>query len=152
MKRTYCDCCDTGEKGNCKFWLKRSEPQVRSFIKLDNSLGCCDAIYDLDKNIGYFIEFKNIDKFIKFDPAEVIKGVERQLKNAIDEYVPKFNKNHFFLAYDMNPLPNGIDRSAYDLSRFGRFQIIPRAREFDIVAGECQELFYILRDIYGLTI
>lgn len=84
-----------------------------------------------------------------------MSDIQSQLSNAVNHYDMKFNNNKYFLAYDKNPLPDKANRTIYNnaaLERLERFQIIPRAKEFGIVANDCETIFYLLSGSYGLNI
>ena len=132
LRKTYCECCDTGDKGICRCGLKRSCRQVPSFLKLPNHEESCDAVYDLDTITGYFIEFKNIYKFVnkgkKLDA--IMFDIHNQLSNAVNRCDKRFSNTKYFLAYDKNPLPDKANRTIYNneaLKRLEQFQIIPKA-------------------------
>ena len=156
LKQTYCECCDTGCKRNCCCGLKRTNRQVRSFFKLPNHEESCDAIYDLDANNGYFVEFKSIYKFVNKEKklTSIMSDIQKQLSNTVERYEVKFSKNNYFLAYDKNPLPDKANRTIYNnkaLKRLEYFQIIPRAKDFGIIANDCETIFYLLQS-HGLNI
>ena len=156
IKKTYCECCDTGEKDLCSCGLKRTNRQTRCFFKLPNHEESCDAVYDLDTGVGYFVEFKNIYKFVNKESimTSIMLDIQEQLLNAIDRYDRVFDNNKLFLAYDKNPLPDKANRTVYNteaLKRLEQFQIIPRALEYGIVANDCETIYYLLQS-HGLNI
>lgn len=157
IKKTYCECCDTGNKMNCCCGLKMNPRQVRSLVKLPNHEESCDAVYDSDASNGYFIEFKNIYKFVNKEKklTSIMSDIQNQLLNAVNRYDTKFNNNKYFLAYDKNPLPDKANRTIYNnkaLEHLERLQIIPKAKEFGIIANDCETIFYMLSELYGLNI
>lgn len=156
LEKTYCDCCDTGEKGFCCCGLKRAEKQLKSFVKLPDCQGACDAVYVSSCKDGYFVEFKNIDKFVgkTSEMVKIMSEIKEQLLHAVEACGMEGMNNKFFLSYDKNPLPDKANRSIYNcesLKRLERFQIIPRAKDFGIVAEDCETMFYYLQS-FGLNI
>ena len=151
IKKRFCDCCDSGRF--CKLGLLWTA-QNNAFIKptTDN---CCDAIYVLkrDDNKGFFIEFKNIDKFINEDVTFVMNKIKTQLENTIEKTEMNFSENKFFLAYDININKHTKkEHDEYNLFRLELFQILPQANAVHITAARCDNMYYILREVHNLNI
>lgn len=147
MKR-FCECCDS--KSFCKLGLSRIH-QNDSFIKPTEE-GCCDAVY-IDNKKFFFIEFKNIDKFINEDVPSAINKIKKQLEKTVDVVEANFSETKFFLAYDINKNKNSQkEHDEYNLYRLELFQIIPQAKSVGIMAARCDDTYYILRDIHNLNI